>query len=59
MTRPRIDSLGWLNPKTVVHSFAKFLLASQVALCRLHGYMSQQELDLFQFTARSVTEACA
>jgi len=40
----------------IVDGFTKSLFAAQVPLCSLHGYMAKQELDLFQFTARGMTE---
>jgi hypothetical protein len=39
----------------------KALFAAKVSLCRLNAYVAQQELDLFKFPARFMTEtgACA
>jgi hypothetical protein len=40
----------------VVHSSADSLLAPQVPFCRLDGNMSEQELDLLQFSAARMAE---
>jgi hypothetical protein len=37
----------------------EFLLASQVALCRLDGHVAEQELDLVEFAVRQVAKAGA
>lgn len=42
----------------VIYGMAEFLFAAQVALGCLHGDMPQQELNLFQFTAGKMTQAC-
>ncbi len=43
----------------VVHGRAEFLFAAQLFLSSLHTDMPQQKLNLFQFTARKVTQAGA
>ena len=40
----------------VVHGFANPLLAAKIALGRLHGDMSEKELDLLQFSTRGVAQ---
>jgi hypothetical protein len=39
-----------------VHGLTKSLFVAQIALRRLHGYMSKQELNLFQLAAGSMAE---
>ena len=50
-----------LDADAVVHSISDSLLAAKVALGGLHGDVSEEELDLFEFAARNVTKsgACA
>ena len=45
--------------KAIVHSSAQILLASDVAFRGLNGSVAEQELDLFQFTSRSMAQAGA
>ena len=42
-----------------IHRLPQSLLAARVFLGRLHGNVTQQELDLFQFAARTVAETGA
>jgi hypothetical protein len=57
LLRPVIsNSPEWFDAYTVVHGFAKSLLATQISLRRLHGNVSQQELNLFQFSAGTMTK---
>ena len=46
----------WLDADVVVHSSANTLLASEVSFRRLDGNVSEQKMDLFQFSARGTTE---
>jgi len=34
----------------IIHWMSEILFAAEITLCGLHGYMSQQELNLLQFT---------
>jgi hypothetical protein len=43
------SSSGRFNAEPIIHGMAETLLTSQVFLRRLHRYMTEQELDLFQF----------
>ena len=45
------------NP--IIHRVAETLFAAQVSLCRLHGDMSKQELNLLQFTPGLMAKASA
>ena len=45
-----------LDADVVVHSSANTLLASEVSFRRLDRNVSEQKLDLFQFSARGMTE---
>jgi len=38
-----------LNPEPIIHGVPESLLASQVFLRSLDGYMAEKELDLLQF----------
>jgi hypothetical protein len=40
----------------VVHSSANPLLAAEIAFSCLHGNVTEQELDLFQFSTRSMAQ---
>jgi len=40
-----------LNTEPIIHGMLESLLATQVFLRRLHGYMTKQELNLFQLTS--------
>lgn len=48
-----------VQPNPIIHSVAKTLLAAQVPLRRLHGDMSQKELNLLQLTASLMAKAGA
>ena len=48
-----------LNSQLVIHSNPEFLFATQVSLSCLYGHMPEQELDLIQFTACTMTQTCA
>ena len=41
-----------LDANLIVHSSPNPLLAAEITFCCLHGNMSQQELNLVQFSAR-------
>ena len=51
----------WLQANSIIDGIAKPLLTAQVAFCRLDRNVSQQELNLLQFTASLMaqTGACA
>jgi hypothetical protein len=42
--------------KQIVHGMSEILFASQVALCRLHRCMSEQELNLLQLSSAVMTQ---
>jgi hypothetical protein len=44
------------DPHAVVHGKPKLLLASEIALGRLDGDVTEQELNLVQFATGKVTE---
>jgi len=46
-----IASSKGLNAEPIIHGMSEPLLASQVFLSRLHGYMTQEKLNLFQFAS--------
>jgi hypothetical protein len=48
---------GRFNAEPIIHSVPESLFASEVLFRRLHGYMTQQELDLLQLTSRIVAES--
>jgi len=54
---PNLELRGRLNPEPIIHGVPEPLLASQVFLRSLHGYMTEKELDLLQFASRIVAEA--
>ena len=43
-------ALSGLNTELIVHSMPESLLATQVFFSGLHGYMTEQELDLLKLT---------
>src|ERR1022692_1987001 len=45
--------------QAIIHGSAEILFASDVALSRLNGCVSQKELDLFQFATSGVTQTGA
>ena|SRR6516164_7273844 len=49
-------SVGWLDANMIVYGPADSLFAAQVPLRRLHGNMTQQELNLLQLTASRMAE---
>jgi hypothetical protein len=51
--------LGVCQPLVVIHCVPQFLFASQVVLGRLNRSVAKQELNLFKFAPRQVTESCA
>ena len=54
--RPVRFSQYRFDADSVVYGLAKSLFAAQVPLRRLHRYMPQQELNLFQLAAGSMAE---
>ena len=46
-----------LDADAVAHGFSDSLLAAKVTLGGLHGDVAQEELGLFEFAARTVTES--
>jgi hypothetical protein len=50
---------GKFNTKSIIHGMPESLLAAQVFFRRLHRYMTEQKLDLFQLASRIVTEPSA
>jgi hypothetical protein len=48
-----------VNTEPIIHCVSESLLTSQVFFCGLHGYMTEQKLDLLQLASRIVTEASA
>ncbi len=44
------------DSQSVVHGTPELLLAPEIPFGRLDGYVAEEELDLFEFTAREVTE---
>ena len=47
------------DPDAIIDCRTNALLAAEVALGRLHRYVSQKELNLLQLTTRSMAEASA
>jgi len=47
------------DSQSIVHGNSKFLFASEVALGRLDGHVTEQKLDLIQFAAHEVAETGA
>jgi hypothetical protein len=39
----------------IIHGMPEILFAAEIALCRLHRCVPEQELNLLQFTATIVT----
>jgi hypothetical protein len=59
-SRPRCSSgARGRKGEPIVHRARQILLAANVSFGGLHGGMSQQELDLLQFAARSVAQSRA
>src|SRR5438067_13519663 len=54
----RSSDVGF-DSQSVTHSNSEFLLASEVALCRLGGDVAERELDLIQLAAGEVAETGA
>jgi hypothetical protein len=48
-----------LDAHAVVHGISDSLLATKITLGGLHGDVTEEELDLFEFAARNVTESGA
>ncbi len=46
-----------LQSKMVVHGVVEALFASKVTLSCLNGYMTQQELDLFEFSSSLMAQS--
>ena len=42
--------------KKIVHRMSEILFAAEIAFCRLHGYMPQQELNLLKLSAVRVAQ---
>jgi hypothetical protein len=40
-----------LDTEPIIHSMTESLVATQVFFRRLHGHMTEQKLDLLQFTS--------
>jgi hypothetical protein len=51
--------LSWFNADAVVHGPVQALLAPEIFLCCLNGHVTQQELNLLQFSPRNMAQACA
>jgi hypothetical protein len=49
------DTILRFNTNPVIHGILDILFAPEVALCRLHRYMPEKELDLFEFAACNMT----
>jgi hypothetical protein len=47
---------GWFDAESIIHGMAQSLLTAQVFFRRLHGYMTEQKLNLFKLASRIVTE---
>jgi hypothetical protein len=47
---PNLESNDRLDAEPIIDGLSEVLLAAQVLLRGLHRYMSEQELDLLQFT---------
>jgi hypothetical protein len=54
---PRSGCGIWFDADPIVHGAAELLLASQVPFRRLDGDVTQEKLDLLEFTAGEVTQA--
>jgi hypothetical protein len=50
---------GVLKPEVVIDRVTELLLAAEVTLRRLNRCVSEQELDLLQFSAAQMTETGA
>lgn len=48
----------WLQTDVIVNCIPETLLASQVSLRRLDGDVTQQKLNLLQFTAGLMAQSC-
>ena len=46
-----IASSKGFNAEPIIHCVSESLLASEVFLSRLHRYMTEEKLDLFQFAS--------
>lgn len=53
-----MERAPWLrfDTDTVVHGSANPLLTAQIELSRLHGNVTEKELNLFQFSTRSMAK---
>ena len=56
-TRHRAASGLGFDADPVIHGGTNALLAAEVSLRRLNGDVPEKELNLFQFTARSVAQS--
>ena len=56
---PNLESNDRFDAEPIIYSLSESLLAAQVLLCGLRRYMTEQELDLFQFASRIVAESSA
>lgn len=55
----RRSPLIWFNTDAVVHGSIQALLAPEVFLCRLNGHVTQQKLNLLEFSTRNMAQARA
>ena len=51
-----MGDLLWLDADPIVDGSADPLLTAEITFSRLHRYMSEQELNLVQFSACGVTQ---
>ena len=56
---PAKATFRWFNSDAVVHCVLQSLSAPEILFRRLYAQMAKQKLDLFQLTARNVTETGA
>jgi hypothetical protein len=49
----------WFQPDPIIDHVVETLFAPQISLCCLHRYVSQQKLNLLQFTAALMAQAGA
>ena len=47
----------WIEPDRVIHGILKPLLAAQIPFCGFDGNMSQEKLNLLEFTSCLMAES--
>jgi hypothetical protein len=49
----------WIEPDRVSHGILKTLLAAKIPFCGFDGNVSQEKLNLLEFTSRLMAESCS